>query len=874
MKKISLSLLAALVGSLGLTNARALGPDSFPAVEPRGLAEAPLYFEANHGQTDSDARFIARGKDCTVFLSPTAATLRVSHAGKMRNVRLTLVGASAHAEISGIDELPGRANYFIGASAAQWQTGVPLFARVQLAQVYPGIDVVYYPDRAARLEYDFLLQPGADPRQIALNITGADRVRLDAAGNLVVKIGGEEIREHQPVIYQTVNGVRREIRGGYRLTGRTTAGFWLGEYDRALPLVIDPVLSFSSYLGGKRGDNGWDITTDPNGNVYVCGDTFSTDLRTNVTSGAFRTNYAGTQGSAQYGDAFVAKFLPTPSNTLTLAYLTYLGGKGQESARGIAADAEGNAYVTGFTDSPNFPVTTNAAFAKISGRNNTALGTYRVDAFVTKLGPAGTNLVYSTYLGGGERDAGNAIAIHDGNAFVTGFTESTNFPVVTNLLGGATRVVQNRFGGVRDIFVTEVGPMGTNLVYSTYLGGTNQESAYSIAVDNAGRAYLTGYTLSTNFPTVSNNHSLLNGQTNRTGFYDAFFTEISTNGDFISFSTYLGGEHSDVGLRLALDQANEGDSAYITGYTFSTNFPVSKVITNTRTWTNPQTNGFADIFVTKFVRASPGGAFPTNNFAYSVVFGGRTTDQPAGLAVDASGNAILTGFTSSTNLFNIYVATNYFTFTTNLGVIKTNHIFLTNYDTGANILDASSRTAKKTKSNTNNVFVAVLNADASAFTYAALFGGNGNDVAHGLALDLSRTNLYLVGVTSSTNFPSVSALQARSANPLNTNDVFILSINLAANFPALQRRTVVHAPGPDLLITQANGHVTLVWPDTQPVLTLESSPQLVPADWQPVLAVPSLLDGSRSVTLPATNPSGYFRLREAALPSLSTPQKE
>ncbi len=874
MKKISLSLLAALVGGLGLTNARALGPDSFPAMEPRGLAEAPLYFEANCGQTDSDARFIARGKDCTVYLSPTAATLRVSHAGKIRNVRLTLVGATAHADIAGLDELPGRANYFIGASAAQWQTGVPLFARVQLTQVYPGIDVVYYPDRAARLEYDFLLQPGADPRQIALNITGADRVRLDAAGNLVLKIGGEEIREHAPVIYQTVNGVRREIRGGYRLNGKNTAGFRLGEYDRTLPLVIDPVLSFSSYLGGKRGDNGWDITTDPNGNVYVCGDTFSTDLRTNVTSPAFRTNYAGTQGSGQYGDAFVAKFLPTPGNTrspLTLAYLTYLGGKGQESARGIAADAEGNAYVTGFTDSPNFPTTTNAVFTKLSGRNNTALGTYRVDAFVTKLGPAGTNLVYSTYLGGGERDAGNAIAIHDGNAFVTGFTESTNFPVVTNFLGGATRVVQNHFGGVRDIFVTEVGPLGTNLVYSTYLGGTNQESAYSIAVDNAGRAYLTGYTLSTNYPTFNTHHTQLNGSTNRTSFFDAFFTEISTNGNALAYSTYLGGENSDVGLRLALDQANTGDRVYITGYTFSTNFPVSTVITNTRAWTNPQTNGFADIFVTKFARISANGSFPTNNFGYSVVFGGRTTDEPTGLAVDSSGNAILTGFTSSTNLFDVYVATNFYTFKTNLGVITTNHIFLTNYDTGANILDASSRTAKKTKANTNNVFVAVLNADASAFTYAALFGGDGNDVAHGLALDPTQTTLYIAGVTTSTNFPSVAALQARSANPLNTNDVFILAISLAANFPAFQHRTLTHAPSPELRITQAGGQVTLVWPDTDPVLTLESSPQLAPTNWQPVSLLPSLQDGWRSVTLPATNPSGYFRLREVAQPTLATP---
>ncbi len=865
MKKFTHPILVALICGVGLTRSQAVGPDSLVPVNHRGLAAAPLYFEANQGQTDVAARFIARGTAGTVFLAPDAATLRIAKGGKTSEVELTLAGASPHADMAGVDELPGRANYFLGASSAQWRVGVPLFGRVRASQVYPGIDVVYHPDQAACLEYDFILQPGADPGQIALRITGADRVRLDAAGNLVLKIGGEEIREHKPVIFQTVNGVRREIKGGYRLANKTTAGFWIGNYDHAQPLVIDPVLSFSSYLGGKYGDFGWDIATDANGNVYVCGDTFSPDLRTNVTSAAFRTNYAGTQGTKQYGDAFVAKFLPTASNTLTLAYLTYLGGKGQESARGIAADASGCAYVTGFTDSPDFPITTNAAFGKIAGQNNTALRTYRVDAFVTKLGAAGTNLVYSTYLGGTERDAGYAIAVQGGNAFVTGFTESTNFPIVTNLLGGATRVVQNKYGGTRDAFVTEIGAAGTNLIYSTYLGGTNQDSGYSIAVDTAGCAYLTGYTLSTNFPAWPPRTSLLNGQTNATFFYDAFFTKVAADGSSNVFSTYLGGANNDVGLRLALDSDQTGTSAYLTGYTYSTNFPVTTVITNTRTWTDLLTNGFADIFVTKFSLLPANGTYTANSPGYSVVFGGRTTDEATGLAVDSLGDAILTGYTSSTNLFDVYIATNYFTYKTNRGIITTNHIYLTNYDTGLNLLDAPSSTARKYKSYTNNVFVAVLNASASAFNYAALFGGSGDDIAHGVAWDATRANLYLVGTTTSSNFPSVSALQTRPGGKQNTNDVFVLAVSLGGSFtPPQGSPHLLPASAtvtPTLFITQADGNVTLVWPDTPQALTLESSAKLLPTDWQPVNATSSLQDGWRSVTLPATNESGYFRLR-------------
>ena len=731
MKKIAPPILIALVCGLGLPEVHAAG-DVRSEAAARGLAEAPLCFEANHGQAASAAPFIARGSGCTVFISATEASLLVAKSGKPRNVRLTLQGANSKAEISGVDELAGRANYFIGAEANQWQAGVPLFARVRIGQVYPGIDVVYYADQSARLECDFILQPGADPKQISLRISGADKVRLDASGELVLKIGGEEIRQHKPVIYQTINGVRKEIAGGYKLTGKTTAGFWIGEYDHAQPLVIDPViLTYSTYLAGKYGDHGWDIAADTNGNVYVCGDTLTPFLLSHKTA-QFQTQYGGSQGSFQYGDAFVAKFVPNPTNAsiLSLAYLTYLGGFGQDSARGIAADAQGNAYVTGFTDSPNFP-TRNAVFKKISGLNNNALGFYRSDAFVAKLGPQGTNLVYSTYLGGGERDAGNAIAVDSaGCAYVAGFTESADFPVATNRAAGATRVVQRKTGASQDAFVTKLGAAGTNLEYSTYLGGVGQDSAQGIAVDAGGNAYVTGYTVSANFPVVPAKNSYLNGIKTASAAFDAFFTKISANGDTNLFSTYLGGTSTDVGLRIAV----KAGSAYLTGYSFSTNFPVTGTVANTSAG-----SGFSpDVFVTKF---SPTNATYFTN--YSVKFGGSGSDVAFGIAVTEAGQACIAGFTTRTNFFG----------TNSFSDIPTNKINHTSRD----------------------AFVVLLKADASAFESAALIGGKGSDAAHGVALDTAG-NVYLVGGTTSADFPTVNSIKSRPGGAQSNDDVFVLRL--------------------------------------------------------------------------------------------------
>jgi hypothetical protein len=838
MKMFVQRILVALACGLAAASARAAGPESSRATSLRGLADVPLYFEANHGQAAGAAKFIARGRDSTVLISPTEAELLVSGSGRRadRTVRLSLAGANAGAEISGLGELPGRANYFIGADPAQWQANVPLFSRVKVSEVYPGVDLVYYASQSARLEYDFLLQPGADPKQISLRISGADKIRVDAEGNLVLKIGNDEIRQHKPVIYQTVNGARKEIVGGYRLTDKTTAGFWLRDYDRSFPLVIDPALSFSTYLGGKYGDAGWDIAVDASGNVYVCGDTFSPDLRTNVTSSALQTNYNGTRGLKRYGDAFVAKYTPTSGSVFALSYLTYLGGEGQEAALAIAADSAGNAFVTGFTDSADFPIfPTNAAFTKISGRNNTAQNIYRVDAFVTKLGPSGNNLIYSTFLGGGERDTGNAIAVDNlGFAYVAGFTDSTNFPVVTNFLGGATKVVQSKFAGIQDAFVAKVAVDGKRLVYSTYLGGTNQDGAQGVAVDSAGCAYVTGYTLSTNFPTVPTNSTFLNRQSKKNPplFFDAFFSKISASGDALLYSAFVGAENTDVGTHIAVLEATT--DAYISGYTWSTNFPRTTTVSGTRSWTNIKTNKYSDLFVTKFSKNSSDEFYYTN---YSVTFGGPAADVAAGIAVDALGQAYIVGVTAGTNL-NLF---------------------------GTNPLDPSSSITNKYKRNTNNVFVAVLNQDASQLSYNALFGGSGNEEAHAVAIDPG--NIYFVGSTTSSNFPTVNSLQERPGGKKNSNDVFVAKISLVAS-PAQKDISKTSATShssfvtdsPGLSITQADGNVILSWPARHSEFSLEGAPGLFSGPWLPMPQIPVNNGGMFNVAVPATNRSGFFRL--------------
>ena len=521
----------------------------------------PLSFQVNEGQTDVQVDFLSRGSGYSVFLLPTEAVLALrkpapqSHAfdesdprapldrtihdrgADQSSLRLRLVAGNGSPMAFGLEELPDKSNYFIGNDPAQWSTNVSSYARVRYQDVYPGIDLIYYGNQR-QLEYDFVVSPGADPSVIRLSFDGADKVDLDNEGNLVLHVAGGEVVQHAPIIYQEIDGEKRAIRGGYVLDavpdgqGQYQVGFQIGFYDSTIPLVIDPVLEYSTYLGGSDRDWAFGIDVDSSGSAYVTGHTYSTDF---PTAKPFQATLAPETNGA---DVFVTKLNAAGSE---LVYSTYLGGRGFDRGDGIAVDSFGNAYVTGLCGSDDFP-TAGPFQASIRGL---------ADSFVTKLNATGSALVYSTYLGGSRSDWGNGIAVDSsGNAYVTGHTSSSDYPTMNPFQAQPA-------GGGGGAFVTKLNATGSGLVYSTYLGGSHGgEFGLGLAVDASGNAYVTGFTGSVDFPTVSP------FQPNNWGGGDAFVAKLGPQGSALVFSTYLGGSASDGGWSIAVDPSG---NTYVTG---------------------------------------------------------------------------------------------------------------------------------------------------------------------------------------------------------------------------------------------------------------------------------------------------------------------
>ena len=499
------------------SSAKIVKADKPQVVENYG--KLPLAFEANQGQTDSRVDFLSRGSGYTLFLTPTEAVLSLSSPQSSQRaqrkstnffsassapsavndpnlqsavVRMKLVGANPSPQVSGLEGLPGKSNYFLGNDPDKWRTNVPHYAKVQYEDVYPGVDLVYYGNQR-QLEYDLVVGPGADPDAITLSFEGVERLRIDAQGDLLLETPDGEIRQHKPLVYQEVDGVRRQIAGFYVLHGGHQVGFEVAAYDAGQPLIIDPMLVYSTYLGGNSFDSGRSIAVGGSGNAYVTGQTFSTNF---PTASPIQASNAG--GAS---DTFVTKLNAAGS---ALVYSTYLGGTALDTARWIAVDSSGNAYVTGRTDSTDFP--TASPIQATSGGGSS-------DAFVAKLNPAGSALVYSTYLGGGSFDTSNDIAVDSsGNAYVIGETDSTDFPTADP--------VQAARGGFREAFVTKLNAAGSALVYSSYLGGSFDDEGKGIAVDASGNAYVTGRTDSTDFPKVNPFMDYIGGDT------DAFVSKI------------------------------------------------------------------------------------------------------------------------------------------------------------------------------------------------------------------------------------------------------------------------------------------------------------------------------------------------------------
>lgn len=667
--------------------------------------QLPLSFEANVGQTDPEVDFISRGTGYTLFLKPREAVLALRKGDKSNAatvLRMKFVGSETKPMAAAQRELPGKVNYLIGKDPSRWRTGISTYAKVAYQNLYPGVDLVYYGIQR-QLEYDFVVQPGIDPNIIALEFEGADELKLDAEGELVLKAGGGEIRQRKPFIYQDVDGARREVAGSYKLKDKNTVGFQLANYDESKPLVIDPVLVYSTFLGGANVDVGSDITVDASGNAYVVGTTQLLSLPSTfpTTAGAFDTTHNGSQ------DAFVTKINSTGS---ALIYSTFLGGSDLDSASAIALDDTGNAYVTGSTSSTDFPTTVGAF-------DNTHNGIPGSDAFVTKLNPSGSALVYSTYLGGLEQDAGSGIAVDtSGNAYVGGNTRSSGFPTTA----GAFDTTHNP-NDDPEIFVTKLNPTGSALVYSTFLGIS---SGGSLALDASGSAYVTGSTSSAAYPTTVGAFD-----TTHNGGSDVVVTKLNSSGSALVYSTFIGGSGNEGGEGIALDGSG---NAYITGDTTSTDFPTTVGAFDT------SFNGSFDAFVTKL---NPSGSAP---LVYSTFLGDVGFDSGNDLAVDTSGNVYLTGTTSSPN-----------------------------FPTTADAFDTSFNGGP------TDVFVTKLNSTGSApLVYSTFLGGSGNpqetgiadDEGLGIALDISG-GFYVTGATRSANFPTTSGAFDTTHN--GVSDAFV-----------------------------------------------------------------------------------------------------
>jgi hypothetical protein len=644
----------------------------------------PLAFVPNRGQTDARVRYSAQQAGMSVFFTRGEAVLSLAKGKKGAALALRFLGASP-AAIEGRHLGTGRVNYLLGNDTAKWHSGLPSYGQVVYRNLWPGVDMVFR-GAAGQLKYEFVLRPGAKVTNIRLAYRGAGALSLDKAGNLLIPTPLGVLRDERPRSYQEIHGRRVPVASRFSLAANHARayGVAVGQYDSQQPLVIDPGLVYSTFLGGSTTDFGNGIAVDAAGDAHVTGFTVSSDFPTSV--GAFDTSQNGGGSS----DAFVTKLNPAGT---ALLYSTYLGGSSADVGRGIALDAAGDAYVTGQTGSSDFPTSGGAFDTSHNGGS---------DVFVTKLNPAGSALVYSTFLGGSGLDQGTGIALDGvGDAYLTGQTASSDFP---SSVGAFDTSHNGGDGAPDDAFATKLNPLGSALLYSTYLGGSGNDVGFGIALDPAGDAYLTGQTGSSDFPTSAGAFD-----TSHNGLLDVFVSKLNPAGTALLYSTFLGGSSNDQGTRIALDAAGD---AYVTGQTqTSSNFPTSVGAFDTS-----YNGGGLDAFVTKL---NPLGSA----LLYSTFLGGSDMDEGTGIALDAAGDAYLTGFTGSSD------------FPTSAGAFDTSH------------------------NGSDDVFMTKLNPAGSALLYSTFLGGSGIDGGLGIALDAAG-DAYLTGFTTSSDFPtSVGAFQ-------------------------------------------------------------------------------------------------------------------
>jgi len=725
----------------------------------------PLIFEQNQGQSHPKVRFLARGSNYGIFLTPQAAVLSLQRpfsdkrsVSKSSVLLMGLENGNPHPEIQGLDQLPGKSNYFIGNDPSKWHRDIAQFARVRYANVYPGIDLIFYGNRGS-LEYDFEVAPGADPHRMTLKFQGVGRTTINSDGDLVLALPAGDVRLQAPRMYQIVGEQKVAVEGRFEVRGRNQVGFAVGEYEHTRTLVIDPVLTYATYLGGS-GDEACSVilgtgtpvsgcpavAVDPASNAYIAGSTTSADFP--LTTSPFQ---AGLKGTA---NIFVTKFNAAAN---TLLFSTYLGGSGKDYPAGVGVDSATNVIVAGTTSSANFPTRNAFQSARTNGNNH---------VFVTELNPSGNALNYSTYLSGNDTETATGLAVgqSDQNAYVTGTTTSTNTPSATSAFPATLGAYQAlpASGSTIQFFMSKVNPnlsSTASLAYSTYFGGGNPSTGVAvgggIAVDVNNNVYITG---GTNFLHIGapNDFPILNAyqgcldtppatttcQSNVTNT-DVFVAEFSPNaktGSQLLYSTYLGGTGSDIGYGIATD----GTSAYVTGSTSSTDFPVA----GSGVFQPTYGGGSSDAFLAKLTNPVTTGTTPGSvTLSYFTYLGGADTDVGLAVAVDSIQGARLAGWTNSPNL---------------------------------PVLNNSSIQAAGYEGN-NDAFVARIDTTATTSTapghYLSYLGGTGADYGTGIAVDPLGAS-YAAGETSSSDLLIVASPQSPpfQTNLAGTTDAFLAKL--------------------------------------------------------------------------------------------------
>lgn len=674
--------------------------------------ELSLRFEENQGQTDPRVRFLSRGATNTAFFMSNEVIFTFAEPDDPQSraldgviedaavasgaddqvsvIRMKLKGANPDPRSEGVERLPGTISYYLASNATGNLQSIPTFAGIRYFDVYPGIDVVFY-GRQGNLEYDFVVSPGADPNNIRLAFAEVDRLEIDSRGHLFANGTAGRLHQTAPRIYQEINGKKQRIDGAFSLPTANEVGLKIGGYDSNLPLIIDPVLEYTSYFGANGRDYGYGVAIDNQGNAYVAVESaslsFPLDADGNTTNVARQT------------EAYVIKISPDASQLL---YVAYLGGKGFDSAQGIGVDNQGQIVLTGTTTSLDFPLVNPIQPAYAGGA---------YDAFVTKLSADGGSLLYSTYLGGSQDDGARALALGaTGDVYIAGETASTDLP--------GTGSLQSTAAGDYDCFVAGISGSAQPELKLSYLGGTGFDSCRAITVNSSGIAYLTGTTGSDDFPLIDAIQPNY-----RTGGRDAFVLALNLDDWSVDYSTYLGGSGDDDARGIAVDPQG---AAYITGKTASTDFPMSNAA-------QPRyQGGDYDVFVAK---VAPSG----DAVVFATYIGGAKHEIGNGIAVDDTGAVYVVGATASTN------------FPTRIPIQS-------GYGGGP-----------------YDLFVTKLGPSGNLVWFSTFLGGSRNDRGMAVTLD-AASNLFVVGHTLSNDFPRAGSTGVQAA-PFGNSDTVIAKLS-------------------------------------------------------------------------------------------------